>query len=135
MLAYSLVPSNTSAPNKHKAESPFIRNGRYVCVSVYICVYVKKIPPTILSLYDSIYPCTYIQVRMREQKYGCNHFLSDFLRIRTTYASICHLNSKRSKLKKIKTAVNFTCKPLSKYIHVIFKLQQFIPLWLFFREN
>ena len=50
---------------KLKAESPFIRNGRYVCVSVYICVYVKKIPPTILSLCDSIYACTYIQVRMR----------------------------------------------------------------------
>ena len=60
-------------------------------LSVYICVYTKKIPPTGLSLYDSIYLCTYMQMRMREQKYGCNHFLSDFLRIRIIYACICHL--------------------------------------------
>ena len=28
--------------NTLNAECPFIRNGRYVCVSVYICVYVEK---------------------------------------------------------------------------------------------
>ena len=31
-----------------KAESPFVCNGRYVCVSVYI--YVKNIPPTRVAL-------------------------------------------------------------------------------------
>ena len=60
-----------------KAESPFIR-GRDVCVSVYMRIR-KKNPSHYFKFIDSIYACTYIQVRMRKQKYGCNHFLSDFL--------------------------------------------------------